>query len=123
MDAIACFLQVIPVTSKVSTNIGYRPKFAGILNRIPLATDINGKTGNKSKKMTHAINSVTNKHTTIMKKALLFLVLSVFFAEMTLCQEKLKVEGAIILGNSEDETPMPGTIRWTGTDFQGWNGS
>lgn len=57
-----------------------------------------------------------------MKKALLFLVLSVFFAEMTLCQEKLEVEGAIILGNSEDVTPVPGTIRWTGLNFEGWNG-
>lgn len=38
-------------------------------------------------------------------------------------QEKLSVEGAIILSNSEDATPEAGTIRWTGTDFEGWTGS
>ncbi len=38
-------------------------------------------------------------------------------------QEKLEIEGAIKIGNSEDPTPAPGTIRWAGTDFQGWNGT
>jgi len=38
-------------------------------------------------------------------------------------EEKLEVEGAIQIGNSEDATPDPGTIRWTGTDFEGWNGT
>jgi len=37
-------------------------------------------------------------------------------------QEKLEVEGAIIIKNSEDQSPAPGTIRWTGSDFEGWNG-
>jgi uncharacterized protein (TIGR02145 family) len=38
-------------------------------------------------------------------------------------QEKLTVEGAVILGNAEDASPAAGTIRWTGTDFEGWTGS
>ncbi len=38
-------------------------------------------------------------------------------------QEKLEVEGAIIIQNSEDPAPAAGTIRWTGADFEGWNGS
>lgn len=38
-------------------------------------------------------------------------------------QEKLEVGGAIIIQNSEDVSPVPGTIRWTGDDFEGWNGN
>ncbi len=39
-----------------------------------------------------------------------------------LSQEKLEVDGAIVIKNSEDPTPQPGTIRWTGLNFEGWNG-
>ncbi len=49
---------------------------------------------------------------------ILFLMLPILFYG----QEKLEIQGAIILENSEQETPVPGTIRWTGIDFQGWNG-
>jgi len=35
---------------------------------------------------------------------------------------EIEVEGSIIIGNSQSETPTPGTIRWTGLDFEGWNG-
>ena len=38
-------------------------------------------------------------------------------------QEKVVVEGAISIANSESQTPAPGTIRWTGIDFEGWTGS
>ena len=38
-------------------------------------------------------------------------------------QEKLTVEGAVTLGDSENSPPVAGTIRWTGTDFEGWDGS
>ena len=37
-------------------------------------------------------------------------------------QEKLEIEGAIKIGNSEEVFPGPGTIQWTGSDFQVWNG-
>jgi len=33
----------------------------------------------------------------------------------------MEVDGAIIINNSEDPSPTPGTMRWTGTDFEGWN--
>ncbi len=40
-------------------------------------------------------------------------------------QEKLEVEGVIIIKNSEDPTPVPGTIRFNPitNDFEGWNGA
>jgi hypothetical protein len=37
--------------------------------------------------------------------------------------EKLEIEGAIQLGNSDDPTPEAGTVRWNGSDFEGFNGS
>jgi uncharacterized protein (TIGR02145 family) len=37
--------------------------------------------------------------------------------------QKLDVEGDIKVGSSGTPTPDPGTIRWTGTDFLGWNGT
>ncbi|MBK8503709.1 MAG: fibrobacter succinogenes major paralogous domain-containing protein [Saprospiraceae bacterium] len=37
-------------------------------------------------------------------------------------EEKLQVDGAIKLGQSEDPTPEIGTIQWNGNDFVGWNG-
>ncbi|HRH38246.1 MAG TPA: hypothetical protein PK760_07870, partial [Flavobacteriales bacterium] len=33
--------------------------------------------------------------------------------------EKLEVNGAVVLGNSSSTTPVPGTIRFNGTDFEG----
>lgn len=43
-------------------------------------------------------------------------------ASSSFSQEKMEVEGAIIIQNSEDPTPAKGTIHWNGNDFQGWNG-
>ena len=37
-------------------------------------------------------------------------------------EEVLELDGAIQISNSADPTPDAGTIRWTGTDFEGWNG-
>lgn len=48
---------------------------------------------------------------------------SFFNSAILTSQEKVTVEGAMVLGNSELSTPVPGTIRWTGADFEGWNGS
>ena len=36
--------------------------------------------------------------------------------------EKLDVAGALKLGTTANPSPAAGTIRWTGTDFQGFNG-
>ncbi len=58
-----------------------------------------------------------------MKKALLLiLIYAICSFKISYGQEKLEIEGAITLKDSEDSTPEPGTIRWTGTDFEGWNG-
>lgn len=37
--------------------------------------------------------------------------------------EQLDVAGAIKFGNTTNPTPSAGTIRWTGSDFEGWDGS
>lgn len=37
--------------------------------------------------------------------------------------ERMEIEGAIILSNNEDTIPSPGTIRWTGQDFEGFDGT
>ena len=37
--------------------------------------------------------------------------------------QKLEVDGSINLGDSGESMPESGTIRWTGSDFEGWNGS
>lgn len=37
--------------------------------------------------------------------------------------EKLTVEGAIVLSDNDDPNPVAGTIRWTGQDFEGFNGT
>lgn len=38
-------------------------------------------------------------------------------------QEKLAVDGAIVISNSNISNPSAGAIRWTGSDFQGFNGA
>lgn len=37
-------------------------------------------------------------------------------------QDKIELEGPLVIGQSIIENPEPGTIRWTGTDLEGWNG-
>jgi uncharacterized protein (TIGR02145 family) len=54
----------------------------------------------------------------------ILLIISFFFNYHIIYsqQEKLEVEGAIQISNSTDPSPDLGTIRWTGADFEGWNG-
>ncbi len=54
---------------------------------------------------------------------ILILLLAISYSTIY-SQEKLEVEGAIIVKNSEDASPMPGTIRFNPTtnDFECWNG-
>lgn len=58
-----------------------------------------------------------------MNKIILFIICS------SLCQiaysqnEKLEIEGALIIGNNEEQNPKAGTIRWTGKDFEGFYGT
>jgi len=48
---------------------------------------------------------------------------------MLVCQlsfgqnEKLVIDGAIVISDSEEATPAAGTIRWNGQDFQGYDGT
>ncbi len=57
-------------------------------------------------------------------KYLATLVMSLVFHSTTYSQEKLEVEGAITIENSEAVDPTPGTIRFNPAtnDFEGWNG-
>ena len=59
-----------------------------------------------------------------MKKTILLFIATLLLWNITAYsqQEKLEIEGAIKIANFEDPTPDPGTIRWTGSDFEGWNG-
>lgn len=58
-------------------------------------------------------------------QTLLTLLILTPICSSVFAQEKLEVEGAIIIGNSEDLNPREGTIRYNPTtqDFEGWNGS
>jgi uncharacterized protein (TIGR02145 family) len=56
-------------------------------------------------------------------KALITIIPVLFCLLMNAQEEKLEVAGAIQISNNDDPSPDPGTIRWTGTDFEGWNGS
>lgn len=47
-----------------------------------------------------------------------------YFCQLSFSQsEKLEIEGAVIISNSDPSNPVPGTIRWTGLDFEGFNGT
>jgi uncharacterized protein (TIGR02145 family) len=60
-----------------------------------------------------------------MKKAILLIfVYAICSFTISYSQEKLEIEGAIIIRNSEDQTPVAGTIRYNPAtkDFEGFNG-
>ncbi len=50
------------------------------------------------------------------------IVISLFWSPLAYNQTELQIEGSLRLGDSGDPTPAPGTIRWTGLNFEGWNG-
>lgn len=37
-------------------------------------------------------------------------------------QIQMEVGGSLVIGNSQEANPSPGTIRWTGSDFEAYNG-
>ena len=57
-------------------------------------------------------------------KSTIFLFIFSLWSTLLVAQEQFEVEGAIIIQNSEDATPTPGTIRFNpdSKDFEGWNG-
>lgn len=56
---------------------------------------------------------------------LALIVTAILWQSNVYSQEKLDIQGAIIIGQAEDPTPTPGTIRFNETtnDFEGWNGT
>ncbi len=58
------------------------------------------------------------------QKLSVFIALIMFLPIVSNAQEKVMIEGAVVIGHNEDPTPAIGTIRFdTATnDFQGWNG-
>ncbi len=57
-------------------------------------------------------------------KNYLFLFISMFLGQIAFTQtDKVSVEGAVIVGESEAVSPEAGTIQWTGTEFQGFDGN
>lgn len=58
-----------------------------------------------------------------MRKLLLFAASILVFNFSLLAQDEyIEIESAIQISNNIDPTPDAGTIRWTGSDFEGWNG-
>ena len=57
-----------------------------------------------------------------MKTIYTAVVLFVISHSFILAQELIETEGAILIGNT-DNTSHEGTIRYNGTDFEGWNGT
>lgn len=58
-----------------------------------------------------------------MHKFILF-VFCISICQIVYAQgEKMEVEGAIIISDNEDPNPTEGTIRWTGQDFEGFDGT
>lgn len=58
-----------------------------------------------------------------MKKSFFILIAIVANGWMYGQEEKLKIEGAIVISNSQKTIPDSGTVRWTGIDFEGWTGA
>ena len=50
---------------------------------------------------------------------LLYIFCSLLLSAQT---TQLELDGAIQIGMTDESTPEPGTIRWNGVDFEGWNG-
>lgn len=52
------------------------------------------------------------------------LCLSLFLGYSTFCQtQDIQTDGHVIVGNNSNSTPIAGAIRWTGSDFEGYNGT
>ncbi|MCB0685268.1 MAG: fibrobacter succinogenes major paralogous domain-containing protein [Saprospiraceae bacterium] len=56
-----------------------------------------------------------------MKIAIVMAVVTFSWFELS-SQVQLELEGGLTIGQSPDNNPEPGTIRWNGLNFEGWNG-
>ncbi len=57
-----------------------------------------------------------------MKTRILILLPFLFLSSLLSGQADLLVEGSLQIGDSGNPAPEPGTIRWSGLNFEGWNG-
>ncbi len=57
-----------------------------------------------------------------MKTRVLILLPFLFLSNLLSGQAELQVEGSLQIGDSGNPNPEPGTVRWTGLNFEGWNG-
>ncbi len=58
-----------------------------------------------------------------MKKIMLIYILSCTISAHIASQNtQMHIVGSVVMGNSEEASPTPGTIRWTGLDFEAFNG-
>lgn len=55
-------------------------------------------------------------------RTLIIIVTSLLWIPLTYNQTELQIGGSLRLGDSGDPSPAPGTIQWTGLNFEGWNG-
>lgn len=58
-----------------------------------------------------------------MYKIIFFVICSTLCQVALAQQEKIEIDGAIVISNNEDQNPIAGTIRWTGQDFEGFDGT
>jgi|GEM_PF-4651597 len=58
-----------------------------------------------------------------MHKFILFLICTSIYQIAFTQSERLEVEGAIVISDNEAQAPAAGTIRWTGQDFEGFDGT
>lgn len=59
-----------------------------------------------------------------MKRANILIVALMAISLQCISQdEKLIIEGAVVISNNDDPNPVAGTLRWTGTDFEGFDGT
>lgn len=58
----------------------------------------------------------------IKMRTLIIIVTSLLWIPLAYNQTELQIGGSLRLGDSGDPSPAPGTIRWTGLNFEGWNG-
>jgi len=57
-----------------------------------------------------------------MKNLFILTIIIISSTTILFSQEQLDIDGALLIENSEDTIPATGTIRWTGLNFEGYNG-
>ena len=58
-----------------------------------------------------------------MRKLILLIICISFYQFASAQSEKADIKGAIKISNNDSQNPVEGTIRWTGQDFEGFDGT